>query len=66
MNRETTIKIFVPDGVRISAKDITAHMRKLDQRIRVQLLLSISGGGRGPTTEEIKALMDQHMKDLRG
>ena len=65
MVRETTIKVTVPDGLRITAKDICAHMRTLDQRIGVQLILTISGDGNVPTLEEIKILMDQRANELR-
>lgn len=64
MNRETTIKITVPDGARITARDICNHMRKIDKRVHVQLILTISSDG--PTVDEIRTMMGQRIKELRG
>jgi hypothetical protein len=66
MSSEVTMKVIIPEGVRFSAKDICTHMRALDQRIFVQLIFTMSGDGRGPTLEELRLLMEEHIKELRG
>lgn len=62
MNRQTTIKITVPNEERITVRQILAHMYGLNPRIKVELINSISSNG--PTCEEIRELMEHRMKEL--